>query len=330
MIKNTIVYLLGIVVGIIFIGIVGDQLRAQDDEIEARIYDEYETSGGESNAFAGSGASIVSKIASIKINPAGLSTGRVYSIEGGYHKPSYGDDFYQIGIVDNKTSSVAAGFLYTDFRKSVQKRLLKEDDAPVKRRFSLGLATSLNEVVSFGIGANYTTAISDVSMDDNGELEFERENGITAANVGLLVKIGQSVKLGLSAENLFHKSSMKDFNPRFYRFGSSYLLDAGSIQLEFNLDYRGRERIEKEKILDSSLGTLEHMVFVGTSITSYEIIKIMASYGRAVRNDKRSSLGFGISLKKNDSYISASCLYPYLNVDKKTHTSITLSYAVVI
>ena len=303
--------------------------QVEEVELDSRVYDEYETRGGESNAFGGAGASIVSKIASIRINPAGLATGRVYSIEAGYHKPSFGDDFYQIGIVDNKTSSVAAGFLYTDFRKSVYKRLESSDDAPVKRRFSLGLATALNEVVAFGVGANYTMAVSVEGLNEDGTIKYERKKGITAVNPGVLVKIGSSVKLGLSAENLFRKS-LKDYNPRFYRFGSSYLLDAGNIQFEFNLDYRGRERILEEKLIDKSLGSLEHMVFVGTSITSYEIVKLMLSYGKAVKNDDRTSLGFGLSLKKNDSYISVSCLYPYFNFKKQMHTSVHLSYAVVI
>ena len=302
---------------------------SQDKSEKLRIHDEYESAGGESISFGGAGASIVSRGASIKINPAGLSSGRIYAVEGGYHIPTFGEDFYQIGIVDNKTSSIAAGFMYTDFKKNVYKRLeSEEEDTPVKRRFSLAFASAFNEVISLGVGANYTMGVRIEKINEDGSLEYEKDKGITAANLGTLINIGSNFKIGISAENLF-ASSMKEYNPKFYRFGTSYLIDSSSLKAEFNLDYRGRQRLSYEKELDSSLKSLEHMVFVGSSVTAYDILKLMLSYGRAISED-RTSLGFGLSLIKNDTFISLGCLYPYFNVKKKMHSSVSLSYAVVL
>ena len=297
-------------------------LGASDDT--AKVYDELETSGGESNAFGGTGASIVSGIAAVRINPAGLTNGRVYSLDVGYHRPAVGGDFYQIGIVDNKTSGIAAGFSYIGFKDGVETRLNEGADTPATKRFYLGFALKLNEIFSVGVGANYTGAVQRIVNQDTS-ISFEKQRSITALNVGALLELG-ALKLGLSAENVFKKGSrLEEINPLFYRFGSSYTFGENDLVLEVNLDYRGREAISKVEGMDKP----EHIVFAGVSLVSFEIIKLMASYGQQVGED-RSLLGYGLSLMKNNSYVSASCLYPYFNKDKDKHFSLSLSYSVVI
>ncbi|MEI6399609.1 MAG: hypothetical protein WCO71_12645 [Pseudomonadota bacterium] len=87
------------------------------------VPEEYESTGGQSLAFGGSVATGLGGASAIRANPALMALEKEYSINGAYHWPTAGRDFYQVGVVDGKTSPIAAGFTYTGAQDNINSEI---------------------------------------------------------------------------------------------------------------------------------------------------------------------------------------------------------------
>ena len=81
---------------------------AQSKEKRSFLPAEYESDGGHSLGFGHGGVAAVSGQSSVKANPAMLPLEKHYRVSAGYHWPVFGREYYQAGVVDSVTSSIAS------------------------------------------------------------------------------------------------------------------------------------------------------------------------------------------------------------------------------
>ena len=286
----------------------GQNLFAQKLD-HRQIPDEYEAVGGHALGLGNAGAAGLGGVAAARLNPALLPYESEYSVVFGYHWPSTGRDFYQMGIVDSVTSKVAAAFNYTNFGEEFKKfreSSPNELDSPLRKRAVLALAGSLSKI-SLGMAGQYVEGYKKVGGD------FERSKGVTIG-AGLSGLITPSIKFGLSAENLSNRK-VKMFAPQYVRAGLGILMFEGS--LSWQLDLQQRERIdifENDTILEMAPDSTqqnekkfidpERMVINSFSVRFMNIVRLLASYGQAFSSDKRRSLSGSLGLVQNKFAIS--------------------------
>ena len=156
--KNSILFkilLAGSIVGLF----ISQAALAVDENL--RVPDEYESTGGHIGGFSNGGVAAVGGVTAVRANPAMLSEDKEYTVSMGYHWPSGGREFYQAGVVDSKTSPVAAGVSYTGFNDeydySQDSSVEVESDSPIMKRAALAMSQSFG-AFSAGLGGGYVEA----------------------------------------------------------------------------------------------------------------------------------------------------------------------------
>ena len=299
-------------------------------EAVRQIPDEYETTSGHDVGLNDAGYAANDGFSAIRANPALLARSKQYTVSAGYNWPTQGRDFYQAGIVDSKTSPLAAGVSYTGFTDNyVYSRSGNEAspfDSPVIRRGVLGLAEAFGSL-SLGIGGTYVEAHS-LSPDAERYGKDETVKG-TGLNVGVAGSMSPQLSLGASVENASNEK-IKDYAPRTYRAGAAYSFNK---QATIFLDFRQRERIAafeappldldnpaaKSSILDEP----ERMV-IGSFIAQVQnFLRVMASYGQSI-TDQRRSLAGGLAVVNKNFSLSYTASRPYMS-QSGSHQAVTLS-----
>lgn len=301
------------------------------------IPEEYETTGGHSLAFGGSTATAIGGMSAIRCNPALLALEKEYSFNGNYNWPTAGRDFYQLGVVDGKTSPIAAGFAYTGALDDYQgiatspgatgsndsQTLGLSKDTPMNRRASLAFGMPLGRMY-VGFGSNYVEAIApgEALIDPRAK----KIKGFTMG-FGAAAHLSPSVRLGFSAENLAN-TKLKYVSPTFYRAGASYFMgDVASV----HIDYRRRdavslyEGVPPDFALNSQDGAAngglaETLVNASTSIKVYDLLRLVLSSGRTAADGRAATqVAGGLSLINQKFNFSYQIIKRDLNVDAVHH-----------
>ncbi len=311
------------------------------------VPEEYETVGGHALAFGGSVATAIGGVSAIRCNPAMLALEKEYSINGSYSWPSAGRDFYQLGIIDGKTSPIAAGFSYSSAIDNYQgvspgapasgqaseNNLNLTADTPAVRRASLAMAMPVGRMY-LGFGSNYVEAKppGEVFLDST----TKSVKGFTMG-FGAVAHVTPQFRLGLSAENLANRK-LSYVAPTFYRAGASYFL--GDI-ISLHLDYRRREAVDIYEGRKPSFAVAtdnqasegnsgDSLINMSSSIKVYDLLRLVASAGQN-QSTKSSSIraAAGVSLINQNFNFS----YQVLRADlarESVHHAVSLGVDVSI
>jgi hypothetical protein len=317
--------------------------RGEAANISPLVPEEYETTGGHSMAFGGSVATAIAGVSAIRSNPALLALEKEYSLNGTYHWPVAGRDFYQLSIIDGKTSALAAGVSYTsaldDYQGLASRRveegeqLLLSKDTPVVRRASLALAMPLGRMY-LGFTSSYVEARppAETFLDSS----VKNVKGFTVG-FGAVAHLTPAVRVGISAENLANKK-MNYAAPTFYRAGASYFM-ADLVSL--HLDYRRRQEISlyEGRAPSISLGevgdasatkTSESLINLSSSIKVYDLLRLVLASGQSMAGDvSRTRLAGGLSLINKNFNFSYQVLKFDISSELMQH-SLALGFDVAI
>jgi len=300
-----------------------------------KLPDEYESAGGTSNGFGNGGVAITTGIAAVRTNPAMLSELKEYTVNMGYHWPTTGREFFQAGVVDSKTSNVAAGFSYTGFNDDYDKSQLGsvklEYDSPIIKRAALAFAQPVG-AMSAGIGGTYVEA-----HPLRGSEEFSRDQKKIkgyALNFGLAGYATQRIRWAVSTENISNKK-IKDYAPTTYRVGGAYLVTGD--QLSLHLDYKQRQKVAYFEAPEVNISTGEYseefvntekIVIASFSAKIYDLLRLLGAYGNVVEED-RQTLSGGIALINQKFSLSYTINKPNLKL-AETHNSLNLGFAIAM
>ncbi len=303
---------------------------------KGRLPNEYETTVGPNLGMAGGGMAAVSGISSVKLNPAMLPLEKHYRVSAAYNWPTFGREFYQAGVMDSTTSSIAAGLSYTGAERDYESPFDINDqslsdteeeffnrryDSPIKKRVTVGFAQAFTKI-SLGVSGQLVEAY-DVANKQAEKLTTGYTLGFGAA--GLLTP---QLRVAVSAENLAN-DRIKDYAPRTYRAGVAYLINK---YFSAHLDYRDRERIFQESTVSGPLDptrppekevTLksEKMAIASLMTTIYDVLRLYGGYGHGVDEFERRSVSGGVSLVNNKFSLGYLVSRPYLS-DKKIQQAI--------
>lgn len=296
---------------------VSAQAALANHNVPGRVPDEIEREGGPHSSFSHGGAAAAPTVGSIRSSPGMLAFEKRYEFSGSYIWPSLGRDFYQLGVLDSKTSSVGAGFLYTGFRtgyKAVEDLTNRKEqehayyDSPLKRRMSLALAKT---IANLGVGMN-------VQMVESGGGSGEKKSGITLGLgfAGLLLK---KLRFALSVENLANKD-IRNMAPLTYRGGLAYLINR---DVTLHLDYRQRQRVDSElkAFNDSRSGnydSFERMVILSSSIRVQNLLRVLVGYGMEP-GGKRKTVSGGLAVVNDKATLSYLVYKPYMSKSEIQH-----------
>ncbi len=304
---------------------------------KASVPEEYLSTGGHSLAFGGSVASGMGGASAIRANPALLSIEKEYTVNGAYHWPVAGRDFYQLGVVDGKTSAVAAGFSYTgalDQYQGIaggndpsyqgqQSRIDLSQDTPVIRRASLAFSVPIGQIYA-GFGGGYVEARppAETFSDD----ATQKIKGFTMG-AGLAAQLSPALRIGLAAENLANKK-VQYAAPTIYRAGISYFLgDTAS----FHGDLRRRQAVSLYEGRASSLSletgmnddasvSSEDLFNVSASVKIYDLLRLVASAGQAKDGlESRQQVAGGVSLINQKFSFSYQAMRPNVALETVHH-----------
>lgn len=300
-----------------------------------KVPEEYESTGGHSLAFGGSVATGLSGVSAVRSNPALLGLEREYSVSGAYHWPVAGRDFYQLGVVDGKTSAVAAGVSYTsslDHYQGITDTKTDETsgsqvtklsaDSPITRRANLAFAIPVGRLF-LGAAGGYIEArppAESLLPEDSKPLKS------FTLGFGAAAHLTPSLRLGISAENLANKK-IQYAAPTFYRAGASYFFgDVATL----NLDYRRREAVSVYEGATPSIalagtsaeaaGGPENLIVGSAAVKIYDLLRLIASVGQQKSNGYSATrLGGGISLVNQQFNFSYQVLRSDISSDLLHH-----------
>lgn len=296
---------------------------AADDSIDRRIPDEYESVGGHALGLGNSGVAALGGPSAVRMNPGLLPLEPQYSVSLGYHWPTFGRDFYQGGVVDSVTSSVAAGVMYTGFNDTFEgNRWAGERDAQTEKRLSLAVAKAFRKV-ALGLNGQWINGFEDAGMTS------EHRKGATFG-FGVAGLFTEKVRFGASVENLGN-DNVAMIAPQTSRVGFALLMLGGDFST--HLDYRQRQRIPSIEGAAPQIGVeprdvgfqkSEKMVIGSFSARFYDVLRLLGSYGQAISEDKRQSLSGGVGLVHQNFSLSYDVSRPYLS-EKKVHHAVNLN-----
>jgi hypothetical protein len=311
------------------------------------IPDEYETTSGHGLAMNNAGTAANDPFSAIRENPALLATSKQYTVNGGYHWPTAGRDYYQAGIVDSKSAPVAVGISYTGFMDdyvspsstSLDPRTNSApfNDSPVLRRGVVGVAEGFGNFM-VGAGATYVEAHTFRDEDPrNTDQDTTKGFGL---NLGAALALNPQWSFGASVENASNKQ-ISEYEPMIYRLGAAYLIADG---ITAYVDFRQRDRVQefegpiaqpvlagdpKGAPLAPAVSTQPERMLLG-SLTAQvqEFLKLVGSYGQSVTDPRRSLAGGAALVNKNFS-LSYTLARPYMS-NSATHQAVTLSLEMAI
>ena len=281
------------------------------------VPEEYEVAGGPSLAFANSGSVAYSGAGSLKLNPGMLALEKQYSFAGGYHWPSFGRDFYKIGIVDSNSSPVAAGVSYTSFMAPEDARFHGETAVAgryISRRVGVGAAYAFT-MFSIGVAGQWSES-APVGTGVNIDTKSDSAVRGTSLNVGVAGLLTPALRVGASVEGIANKS-VQNNAPRYTRVGMAGLLAQGITSL--HLDWQKRE------IMDGEL-TSEQMLTGSFSIKVYDYLRILGGYGKDPQSGhQRETAAAGIALVGPKVSFSYTANRPDLRFEE-SHQSINMNF----
>ena len=271
-----------------------------------KLPEEYLSTGEHATAFANGGSLSSTGYSAVRANPAMLANEKQYAFGGGYHWPVAGREYYQAGIVDSKTSTMAAAVNYTsaleDYRGPWNKDgSVRPGESPVRRRIGVGLAQNLKKF-SLGAAGQYVEAADPSKAFDDGA---DRIKGFTFG-LGMIGGITSTMRFGLSVENLANKK-VAFAAPTIYRGGLAW---AAAKDVMLYLDYRRREAVETFEATPPSLsivdtgasgasGSLdsEQSLLAGASMKVYDLLRLSAGAGGSSSGGQATStVAGGIAL----------------------------------
>jgi hypothetical protein len=311
------------------------------DELR-RLPDEYEAFGGHSLGMANGGSVATGGLSAVRLNPAMLALEKTYAVSGGWHWPTSGREFYQAGVVDSTTGSVAAGASYTSAMDDYSSQSEADEpeaylDSPIKRRVAFAFAQAF-KLVSIGVGGQYVQGRS------HADLLTEKGSEVrgTTFSTGVVSLLSPQIRVGLSAENLGN-SKIREYAPRTTRAGAAWIGANGDVTA--HLDYVRRERVEayEGRVTETSLafGAVasaadptqapdarpEEMVIASTSARVQDYLRLMAGVGQSFGSENRRVLGGGVAVVSNKLVLSWTAMRPWMP-DDRLHQSVNLSIEV--
>ena len=296
---------------------------------DRRIPDEYEAVGGHAMGLGNNGVAALGGFSAVRVNPAILPLETQYSVNAGYSWPTSGRNFYQMGVVDSKTSeALAAGFSYTGFMdpyekdRSTRTETYGDYDSPINRRATVALAHAFQKF-SLGMSGQFIAA-----YDPNDSTGKKMVKG-TGLGFGMAALLTPVLRLGASGENVVNRN-IEDYSPQTLRAGLAFLTLGGNVSLHG--DYRQRQRVSFElpdlPILgqpeEKPFPDQEKMVFASFSVKMYDVLRIIGAYGQAVSSDKRRTLAGGIGIVHDGFALTYDVIQPHLGF-AKLHNSVNLS-----
>jgi len=299
-----------------------------------RIPDEYESTPGHGLALGNGGVAAVGGVTSLRVNPAMMAMEPHYTVAGGYHWPSKGREFFNVGVVDSKTSKIAAGASYTGFTEDHVWRPndpgYNRLDSPVRRRGQLGIAQTFG-LVSAGIAGHFVEAVTTDGL-------FQEESSLRGTSIGLGVAVlaMPQLRLGMSIEHLAN-SKVAEYAPRTYRAGAAYLLFGGDVSA--HLDYVNRARVDryeapivtstlfgvaKTAAADQAPTTDTEQSMIGSfSARVFDMFRILGAYTHGLNNERRAMAG-GLALINESFSLTYAANQPYLDLPE-SHQAVSLS-----
>jgi hypothetical protein len=296
------------------------------------IPEEYESMGGHGLGLNDAAVASADGIAAVRVNPGLLSRQRIYNFACGYHWPTEGRDFYQAGVVDGKTSKIAAGISYTSFQENYvyfrQSSQASVNDAPIARRGSIALSQSF-EQWSIGFGVTYVEGFpfwSEMVREPSQLSKPPLRKGL-GANAGISWTLSSNVDAGLAVENASNKK-ISAYLPRTLRGGVSY---RWSKDIQFLFDYRNRERIPEfeslrpfdlDNVREAESLDAEQSLIGGFDAQFYEVMRLTGSFGGS--NDARRFAAAGLAITNKGFTIAYNVRRPNLQKNAN-HQAISMS-----
>lgn len=299
-----------------------------------RLPDEYEATPGHGLAMGNSGIAATGGLSSVANNPSMIAMEKQYTVGGGFHWPTRGREFFDLGVVDSRSASIAAGFTYSTFTddyysltndsaQNIEK--YQKFDSPVVRRGRLALAQAFR-LLSFGISGQY------VEGHQIGIVGDDRIKG-TSIGMGTTVMITPQLRAAASVDNLANRK-IANYAPRAYRMGAAYLISGGNISL--HADYLNRERIATFEAPipapttygivasdDSSGPANEQMLSFSGSARIQDMVRLFAGYGQGL-TDGRQMLSGGAGLVSDNFALTYAASRPYMSMPE-TQNALSLS-----
>ncbi len=283
------------------------------------VPEEYEIASGQSLGFGNAGSVAFTGLGSLKLNPAMLAVERNYSLDGSYHWSASGRDFYKVGVVDSKTSSVAAGVAMTSFLAPPKIESMNDDQSRdgryVARRIGLGAAYSFR-LFALGVAGQWTEAgFADPELRGTGGTQSAGAIRGTSLNAGVAGMLTSSTRVGLSVEGL-QNSKVKDSTPRYLRAGLASLFLGG--QASFHMDWQRRELLPTEQ-------EPEQLITGSFSVRVYDYLRLLGAYGRDPQpGHERSTAAAGIALVGPKMSLSYTASRPDLR-EEESHQALNLN-----
>jgi hypothetical protein len=271
--------------------------------------EEYLSTGEQATALANGGSLSSGGYSAVRANPAMLAADKQYTMGGGYHWPTKGRDYFQAGIVDAKTASVAMGLSYTSALNDYQGSWDKDGrvmlgDSPVKRRINLAAAHPFN-TFSLGVSGGFVEA-SDPAVTFSQDTD--RVRGVVFG-AGLVAGLTPTLKVGFSAENLANKK-IAFAAPTIYRGG---LVWGAAKDFSVFVDLRSREKITALESSPPNMGLfsqgstsqndvgLENSASVGGLVRVYDLLRLSLATGvskqeNGIESDVVTTAAGGVAL----------------------------------
>lgn len=283
------------------------------------VPEEYEVASGQALGFANAGSVAFTGPGSLKLNPAMLAVERQYSVDGSYHWPASGRDFYKLGVVDSKTSPIAAGVSYTSFLAPSDMEFMREEgaqsDLHVARRIGLGAAYSFR-LFALGISGQWTeSGAADPELRGTGGVKSEGAVRGTALNIGLVGLLTPFTRVGVSVEGL-QNDKVRDTSPRYTRAGLATLFLKGQASL--HLDWQRRELLALEE-------ESEQLVTGSFSVRIFDYLRILGAVGKDPQpGHDRTTAAAGLALVGPKMSVAWTASRPDLRAEK-SHQALNLN-----
>jgi hypothetical protein len=309
---------------------------------DVAIPEEYGSTGGNSLAFGGSVASAMGGASAVRSNPSLIALEKEYAVNAAYHWPTAGRDYYQVGVVDGKTSAVAAGFSYTgalDNYQGIASPNPSETsdakgsgdiskDSPIVRRAAIAFAMPIGKIYT-GVQGGYVEA--------RNPAETLFEDGSTRVKAftlgfGIAAHFSQAFRIGLSAENLANRK-VQFAAPTYYRAASSYFFGSTA---SVHMDYRRREAItvyegrapsltlSDDGSAPSTVVLAENFANISTSVKVYDLLRLIAAAGQTKsQNLSATQVAGGLSLINEKFNFSYQVLRPNV-AEESVHHALSL------
>jgi hypothetical protein len=296
------------------------------------VSDEIEAAGGNSIGLAGGGGAALNDHSSVRVNPAMLASSTRYQVTGTYYWPSYGRDFYQIGVVDGTNKKLTAGVIYTsygdDFVDPYKVNLSSEEreaalyDSKTKRKITVGLASTFGKI-AIGLAG---TQVEGHTKEENS-FNFIEKKALTVG-IGAAALMSKSLRFGASVENL-NNTQVVDLAPTIKRAGIAFLMDGGRASL--HADYIERQRISSEfetdlsviDILENGVNTRDESEIIDTkverkavlsgTVNVQNMLRLSLGYASEIDSGSRSQLAGGVAIVSEGYTLSYQVSNPYLS-----------------